>query len=251
MESDRPFPVRFGDGPERMGRRPHDLGRSRQRRSGLLSACNRYLDQSVTVARAVPAWARGPLDAPIGGSVADAAWTGTSVVIVTDGEAVEDGAIEPAAAAVFDFARRAWCEIPRPPVTGRIDLVWTGAELLALGSPWPADGPMEMSRFDLASDTWSTATGTPLEGGSGGIPLGGALLFLGGPPDDGLAWDAWYDPAADSWHPIDTECPVRTSGSIWTGTLVVGEEYAYEPTTGACFTVPLPPGGALRGSTVV
>jgi hypothetical protein len=188
---------------------------------------------------------------PIGGQLVDAAWTGASVVIVTDPQVGEDDAVEPGAAAVFDRSRGSWCEIPRPPVPGRVRLSWAGGALIAFGSPWPDAGTMQMSRFDMAEGAWSASGPTPIEGGAA-LPIGGALLFLGGEPPAVGTWDAWYDPSSDRWVVLDTPCPVDTSGgAIWTGSLVVDDTHAFEPATGGCFPLPSIPGGILRGSTLI
>lgn len=187
-------------------------------------------------------------DPPLAGPVLDAAWDGKRLIAVAGGSADEDGPARPPGAAAYDPVSARWCVLPLPPVPGRVSLVGTGEGTLALGSPWPAPGPQLLSSLDPLTSSWTTPEPVPSQ--ASGLWVSDRLLFMGdtsaGPDEDGS-----FDLTSGTWTSISTDCEIHTGGAIWTGSLVIDDTHAYDPASGACFDLPAPRGGILRGSTLV
>lgn len=162
-------------------------------------------------------------------------------------------------AAAYDPAADCWLAMPEVPLpalpetarTARVDdwavrsIHWTGHELLAVVVRVEEDGAAGIVSFDPSTWTWTPGPLGPIDGDLVDPLLAeGLLWFIGDEPGDargGLTTNATYDPSADTWARLDTDCRIDTGRAAWTGRLIM-EPYrdrrAFDPATGACYRIP-------------
>ncbi len=153
-----------------------------------------------------------------------AAWTGTEVLVV--GGLLIDQYQPLSDGAAFDPSTESWRPIPPRPVGGRVmHAVWTGEELVTLGTEGISLETLTTgAAFNPATDQWRTVTLPPSSEVPQDVYWTGRRL---------LAWQpgasspgALYDPTADLWTPIPVNSvPGALAGgrATWTG-----EELAVE-----------------------
>jgi N-acetylneuraminic acid mutarotase len=168
--------------------------------------------------------AAGPL---AGRSAAVSAWTGREMVVW--GGVTLNGNREFADGAAYDPATDRWRPIASSPLSGRYTpaTVWTGNELLVWGGNAPGAFPFgDGAAYDPATDRWRPLPATTLapRSGAAAVWTGKDMIVWGGvgapPPAGGLAPldqvlqlqtsqtplndGAVYDPASDSWRPLES-----------------------------------------------
>jgi hypothetical protein len=181
----------------------------------------------------LPAAAGGETDH----ALADAAWTGTHVVVVDSLGLV----------AAYDPTADCWVElgrVPGEPWAWRLYLA--GPSLLVESRRWGE--PVEIRAFDPATGTWSEPSVGPLDRSAsegGGTWIDGRLVYVSwdGTVEDGGAPNAVFDPATMSWSAFEHDCGTRASGSVQAGSLIVASDgrRALDGRTFACIDLPAPP----------
>jgi hypothetical protein len=157
-------------------------------------------------------------------------WTG-SVLFIFGGSTAD---LSPG---TYDPVTNQWTKLPAAPVSGRP--VWTGTELV-LVSPDPAK---PVARFDLATNTWSTLSGTlPIPkrdsfAFEAYLPATNEVMVWGGRKTScpcQLSDGAAYSLTNQSWRivstgPLEPRDDYRPPGVVWTGSSLVifgGGNYA-------------------------
>ena len=163
-----------------------------------------------------------PVGAPSPRVLASASWTGTEILVwggkhyylycpSPDGCPAGPGNNS---GARYNPGTDAWA--PMSPIGAASprwgqSTVWTGAEMIVWGGEYPGSEYGDGARYNPALDTWLPIANT-------GAPsprtdhfaawTGSAMLVWGGhhedPASSALADGALYDPAADSWTPLDS-----------------------------------------------
>ncbi len=164
-------------------------------------------------------------------------WTGTEAVMV--GGQTVDGA-ERDGVVAYDPATNSWRVLSTDPVpVADPFVVWTGTDILALGTD--DNGDAVPAQFDLATGEWTQGTAAPMpittSAETTAVWTGTELLLLVRP---GVA--AAYSPADDVWRamPPPPLTAFESLASVWTGTdwiLWGGTDGTAEFADGATYSV--------------
>lgn len=163
------------------------------------------------------------------------AWTGSELVVVGD---VGAAALDPA-----DAAWRLLDDHPGGPNEIR-SVAWSGTELLLLRALEGEDVAAVAQALDVATGRWRDLAETPLDSLSAG-PIrwvGDRAVVIRDWPlrsESGLVASAEYDPASESWRIIEG-CDIRDP-AVWTGSILLSPEEAWDPASGDCLKLPLAP----------
>jgi hypothetical protein len=177
--------------------------------------------------------------APIEGGAAQAAWTGTEMIVVT----------ATGQAAAYDPAVSAWRRLPDlGQAPGQMELVWTGAELLVFEWGDALNTPVYLIKYVPATNTWSARISTPISAlyadPGAGVWIGNKVVFVSFLSDrltgQGYLGNASYDPSDDQWTELHVPCDIR--GPMWAaGSRMISQEALYDPASNTCLRLPRPP----------
>ncbi len=187
------------------------------------------------------AWTSVP-PAPLPGSDALAAWTGTEAIFVGVGD-------DPATlqGEAFDPETRTWRVLPPSPLTPRTGavVVWTGSEVIVWGGGDRGDPSNQNgAAYDPTADSWRRIAEAPLGlNQADGFWTGTRMIVFGSLLDERNVADtrhavgASYDPASDSWEEIaPSQLSSQASAAVWVDRRMVAFDYgwrsdAYDPAT--------------------
>jgi hypothetical protein len=171
------------------------------------------------------AW--GPLtQTPFAGHLADAAWAEGAMVIRIDPLPDDQGLpVGEIGYHIFDSAAGCWRDAARPdPIDAR--LVGVAGRILGIG-------PRSVSTLDPSTGIWSAPAPRPVRDDEPGIVIDERVVFL----TDGKGGES-YDPATGTWATIATTCPILSGSSVAGGTLIIGDTFAFDTATNACYRLP-------------
>lgn len=152
-----------------------------------------------------------------------AAWTGKEVLVVgglliNEYAATTDGA-------AFDPETGSWRRIPPRPMAGRvIHAVWTGEELVTLGTEGISlDKLTTAAAFNPTTNLWRTIALPPSAQVPQEVVWTGEHVLTWQP--EGTSPGALYDPKQDRWTPIPPPPAVAPPGAraVWTGEELAAE----------------------------
>lgn len=156
-------------------------------------------------------------DAPIRGrEAAEAAWTGTEM-LVWGGWGRSDGA-------AYDPAADTWRILSPSPLEARESpaSVWTGREFIVWGGDdEEGRGLADGAAYDPASDRWRRVAEAPLSGRAAAAWTGAVMVLMTRDLEV-----ATYDPMRDAWEPLPA-APVRRGVGqlVWTGDRILAIGY--------------------------
>jgi hypothetical protein len=167
-------------------------------------------------------------------SVGDAVAWGDLVVVATSGLSV----------AAYDPVEDCWT--PLPSISGHARLAALHSAdhmLLAVTIDQGGSIPPVVSAFDAIGGRWIASEPGPSVylGAEHGLWADERLVFLSGVPNEGVRiWNAAFDPYANAWHTLETECDISTRQAVWTGTLIINGYWrrAYDPLRDRCHRLP-------------
>lgn len=160
-------------------------------------------------------------DVPVSGEYAAAVWTGSEMLVVTNG-----------GVAGYEPSSDSWRTFPGSPESiGRLNrVVWTGSELVV----WPSEVERRVHigmALDPATETWTVLTDPPAWPAAVDIAwIGDQLIIWGGLPASTVgserAVGSRLDLGANAWtelpeplpEPAGCECNLGSQSLLWTGT---------------------------------
>lgn len=205
------------------------------------------------------------------------AWTGRELLIWGgyDGQSFQPSSMFSDGAA-YDPVRHEWRMLPAAPISGRAPLsVWTGKELLVVGTQLTDGTEMDAAAYDPRKDRWTTLKEAPIRlNNASSVWTGkemiifGALMHGGNRSTTNTAVGAAYDPKRDSWRELPpSHLSPQASTVAWDGREMIAWDYlndaeAFDPKSGTWRSLPhvplddgewspylLPVGGTVYGTT--
>lgn len=198
----------------------------------------------------VDAWKEGRIEwiptsvdnAPSARTMHSAIWTGEKMVIFGGQETSTQTAL--ADGGIFDLDTNTWTPVSFPGVSGRYfhDAHWTGSSMIVWGgyrsvenqsTGWQYDGfiwnPVDNSIKTISNPGWTvpSSISNAMYPRQRSVWTGDKLIVWGSYDDaTGAPLGGIYDPATDSWAPMNTtadQAPIRIAGHSlsWTGDRLV------------------------------